>query len=88
MHRARIAHRALDDFRAVVTRFPQAPVADEARFYLAVTHLALGQDAEARRWLVTVLRVSKSPTLRAQAQKLLHFLDTEPPADLRRGDGP
>ncbi|GBC99416.1 Thiol:disulfide interchange protein DsbD [bacterium HR17] len=88
MHRARIAHRALDDFRAVVTRFPQAPVADEARFYLAVTHLALGQDAEARRWLVAVLRVSKSPTLRAQAQKLLRFLDAEPPADLRRGDGP
>jgi len=86
-HHTRLAHRALDEFRFLIEKFPNTREAEEARFYLAVTHLALGQDSEARRWLNEVLRISHSATLKAQARKLLRFLDTEPPADLRRGDG-
>jgi tetratricopeptide (TPR) repeat protein len=87
-HRVRQAHLALDDFRTIVTQFPNSPVAEEARFYLAVTHLALGQDNEARRWLTEVAKVSKSAALKTNAEKLLRFLDREPPANLRRGDEP
>ncbi len=86
MHQTRLAHRAIDEFRTVFQRFPNTREAEEARFYLAVTHLALGQDAEARKWLNEVVKRSKSPLLREKAQKLLRFLDTEPPADLRRGE--
>jgi hypothetical protein len=50
--------------------------------------LALGQDSEARRWLTEVAKVSKSAALKTNAEKLLRFLDKEPPADLRRGEEP
>lgn len=85
--RIHIAHLAIDEFRDVVERFPKTKAAEEARFYLAATHLALGQDAEAKRWLKEVLKTSKSPILLKNAQKLLRFLEKEPPADLRRGAG-
>jgi len=86
-HRTRLAHKAIDEFREVVNRFPKTREAEEARFYLAVTHLALGQDSEAKKMLQEVLRTSKSALLKEQARKLLRFLETEPPADLRRGEG-
>lgn len=86
-HRTRLAHKAIDEFREVIKRFPNTREAEEARFYLAVTHLALGQDAEAKKMLQEVLRTSKSALLKEQAKKLLRFLETEPPADLRRGEG-
>lgn len=86
-HQTALAHRAIDEFRAVLTRFPKSKEAEEARFYLGVTHLALGQDTEARRYLTEVVQRSKLPLLREKAKKLLHFLHTEPPADLRRGEG-
>jgi hypothetical protein len=34
-----------------------------------------------------VVRTSKSALLREHARKLIRFLETEPPADLRRGEG-
>lgn len=86
-HHTRLAHKAIDEFREVIKRFPNTREAEEARFYLAVTHLALGQDADAERMLQEVLRTSKSKLLREHAQKLLRFLETEPPADLWRGEG-
>jgi len=86
-HRTRLAHKAIDEFRELIKRFPNTREAEEARFYLAVTHLALGQDAEAKRILNEVVRTSKSALLREHARKLIRFLETEPPADLRRGDG-
>lgn len=86
-HRTRLAHKAVEEFREVIGRFPNTREAEEARFYLAVTHLALGQDREAEKLLKEFLRTSRSALLRRQAQKLLHFLETEPPADLRRGEG-
>ncbi len=86
-HQTRLAHKAIDEFREVIKRFPNTREAEEARFYLAVTHLALGQDAEAKRMLNEFLRTSKSAALKEQARKLLRFLETEPPADLRRGEG-
>ncbi len=86
-HRARLAHRAIDEFREVINRFPNTREAEEARFYLAVTHLALGQDNDAKKVLKEVLRLSKSAKLRQKAQKLLTFLETQPPADLRKGEG-
>lgn len=86
-HQTRLAHRAIDEFREVIRRFPKTREAEEARFYLSVTHLALGQDDEARKALNEVIKTSKSAKLRQQAQKLLRFLETQPPADLRRGEG-
>jgi thioredoxin-related protein len=86
-HRTRLAHKAIDEFRELIKRFPNTREAEEARFYLAVTHLALGQDAEAKRMLNEVVRTSKSALLREHARKLIRFLETEPPADLRRGEG-
>lgn len=85
-HHVRQAHLAIDEFQAVINRFPNSREAEEARFYLATTHLALGQDAQARKWLNEIVRTGKSTLLREHAKKLLRFLDTEPPADLRRGD--
>lgn len=85
-HRTRLAHKAIDEFQDVIRRFPNTREAEEARFYLSVTYLALGQDKEAKRMLNEFLKTSKSPLLREQAKKLLHFLETEPPADLRRGE--
>ncbi len=86
IHRVRQAHLAIEEFQTVIKRFPNSREAEEARFYLATTHLALGQDAQARKWLEEVVRTSKSALLRQKAEKLLRFLDTQPPADLRRGD--
>ncbi|MGQ9727078.1 MAG: thioredoxin family protein [Candidatus Fervidibacter sp.] len=85
-HHTRLAHKAIDEFRDVIERFPNTREAEEARFYLSVTYLALGQDKEARRMLNEFLKTSKSPLLREQAKRLLRFLETEPPADLRRGE--
>lgn len=86
-HKAKLAHRAIEEFREVINRFPNTKEAEEARFYLAVTHLALGQDKESKEALKDFLRTSKSEKLRQQAQKLLRFLETHPPADLRKGEG-
>ncbi|MCS7265514.1 MAG: thioredoxin family protein [Armatimonadetes bacterium] len=86
-HRARLAHRAIEEFQQVINLFPNTREAEEAMFYLAVTHLALGQDGEAKKRLNDFLKMSKSANLRQQAQKLLRFLETQPPADLRRGEG-
>lgn len=85
-HHTRLAHKAIDEFRDVIRRFPNTREAEEARFYLSATYLALGQDKEAKRMLNEFLKTSKSPLLREQAKKLLRFLETEPPADLRRGE--
>ncbi|MCX7642218.1 MAG: thioredoxin family protein [Armatimonadetes bacterium] len=87
IHHTRLAHKAIDEFREVIRRFPNTREAEEARFYLAVTHLALGQDGEAMKMLKEFLRTSKSSQLKEHARKLLRFLETEPPADLRRGEG-
>lgn len=88
IHRVREAPRALKEFHEVIRRFPETKAAEEARFYLAATYLALGNDKEAREWLKAVLRESRSKTLRKYAKRLLKFLDTEPPADMRRGEEP
>ncbi|MCS7185442.1 MAG: tetratricopeptide repeat protein [Armatimonadetes bacterium] len=86
-HHTQLAHKAIDEFREVIKRFPNTREAEEARFYLAVTHLALGQDADAKKMLQEILRTSKSALLKEHARRLLRFLETEPPADLRRGEG-
>lgn len=86
-HRTKQAHRAIEEFRKVISQFPNTREAEESRFYLAVTHLALGQDEEAKKLLSEFLKRSRSKNLREQAQKLLHFLETQPPADLRKGEG-
>ncbi len=88
LHRPQRAHLAISAFQELIRLFPNSREAQEARFYLAVAHLALGQDQMAKKWLrETLSRNPPQPIARA-ADRLLDFLNREPPADLRRGDEP
>ncbi|MCS7223058.1 MAG: thioredoxin family protein [Armatimonadetes bacterium] len=87
-HQPRKANLAIEAFREIVNRWPDTKEAQEGRFYLGVTHLALGQDKDAKRWLMETVKRKPSQPIKEAAQRLLNFLEREPPADLRRGDEP